>query len=370
MARRRAAILEVAAAAGADRLLIYGANRFGSAIQWLSGWPVTREAALLVGPDEPDLLLVQFHNHVPLARELAPGAEVRWAGPSTTAAVLHEVVRRGGYRQRLGVIGPLGFATHAALSAAVGDVADLSGTYTGLRLVKSDEELEWLRHGAALSDLAIDALDAHLASGLSEHEVVDLIERSYVPHGGATHIHYVGVTPMADPGRAAPAQYPSGRRTRAGDALVTEISAAWGGYAGQVLRTFAIDAEPTPLYRALHDVAEEAFHAVLGVLRDGATPREVIDAAAVIEDAGFTVCDDLLHGFGGGYLPPVLGSRSRPAGPLPDLTFRAGMTVVVQPNVVTTDGLAGVQTGELVLVTASGVQRLHSAAPGVHRVGA
>jgi hypothetical protein len=36
------------------------------------------------------------------------------------------------------------------------------------------------------------------------------------------------------------------------------------------------------------------------------------------------------------------------------------MTVVVQPNVVTTDETAGVQTGELVLVTDDGVERLHS----------
>src|SRR5256885_6357252 len=40
-----------------------------------------------------------------------------------------------------------------------------------------------------------------------------------------------------------------------------------------------------------------------------------IYAARVIEDAGFTVYDDLMHGFGGGYFPPVLGSKSRPAGP-------------------------------------------------------
>ena len=37
----------------------------------------------------------------------------------------------------------------------------------------------------------------------------------------------------------------------------------------------------------------------------------MIEAARVIEDAGFTTIDDLLHGYGGGYLPPILGSASR-----------------------------------------------------------
>ena len=71
----------------------------------------------------------------------------------------------------------------------------------------------------------------------------------------------------------------------------------------------------------------------------------------MIEDAGFTTIDDLLHGYGGGYLPPVLGSHSRPAGPIPDDPFQAKQAVVIQPNVVTRDGKAGVQTGELLLIT-------------------
>ena len=80
----------------------------------------------------------------------------------------------------------------------------------------------------------------------------------------------------------------------------------------------------------------------------------------MIEDAGFTIRDDLVHGFVGGYLPPVLGASSRALTPTPDFEFAAGMTVVVQPNVVTKDETAGVQTGELLLVTEAGPERLHS----------
>ena len=46
----------------------------------------------------------------------------------------------------------------------------------------------------------------------------------------------------------------------------------------------------------------------------------------------------------------------------------AGMTVVVQPNVVGPDGTAGVQTGELVLITKDGIERLHSFPRGFARV--
>ena len=94
-----------------------------------------------------------------------------------------------------------------------------------------------------------------------------------------------------------------------------------------------------------------------------------IDVSGVIEKAGFTTCDDILHGYGGGYFPPVLGSRSRPAGKVPDLTLQAGMTVVVQPNVITKDQRAGVQVGELVHITEHGFERLHKAPRALFRVG-
>ena len=132
--------------------------------------------------------------------------------------------------------------------------------------------------------------------------------------------------------------------------------------------SFAVGAEPPPLYRALHAAADAAFDGVAAVLRAGATPAQVVEAAGVIEDAGFTIIDDLLHGYGGGYFPPILGTRSRPAGPIPDEPFEAGMTVVIQPNVVTRDGKAGVQTGEFVLITATGIERLHAFPRGFVRV--
>ncbi|HUO46633.1 MAG TPA: hypothetical protein VM470_07365, partial [Acidimicrobiia bacterium] len=71
----------------------------------------------------------------------------------------------------------------------------------------------------------------------------------------------------------------------------------------------------------------------------------------------------------GGYFPPILGSASRMNEPLPDLVFEEGMTVVVQPNVITPDERAGVQTGGLVLVTRDGVEQLQHAPRGFWRAG-
>jgi Xaa-Pro aminopeptidase len=143
--------------------------------------------------------------------------------------------------------------------------------------------------------------------------------------------------------------------------MFCEISGQFWDYPGQVLRSFTIGAEPTPLYRDLYATAEAALAAILSVIKEGTPARALVEGSDLIEKAGFTTHDDLVHGFVGGYLAPVLGSASRPAGPVPDFTLQSGMTLVVQPNVVTRDGHAGVQVGELVAVTDTGYERLHAA---------
>ena len=154
------------------------------------------------------------------------------------------------------------------------------------------------------------------------------------------------------------------------DVVTCEISAAAAPeYAGQVLRTFAVGAPPTALYAELHAVADAAYDAVAAALVPGTRASDLAGtAAAVIGQAGFTAIDDLVHGFGGGYLPPVIPAPGQPMA-TPDFTLAAGMTLVVQPNVVTRDGRAGVQTGELLLVTERGPERLHTYPRGLRRVG-
>jgi Xaa-Pro dipeptidase len=366
MARRRCALEALLAENGLDHLVYCGANRFGSAVQWLTQWPVTAEAIGVLTPGKPDALYVQYFNHLPLARRLAADAEVAWGGESSIGAAADELARRGA--GRVGVIGPVTFEQHAVLGGRCGSVTNLNKEYVRLRMVKSAEEIDWLRVGAHLTDRGMTALRAGLKPGLSERDLGDLVERAYVSDGGVNIIHYFGVTPMSEPSVAVPAQFPSTRRVATGDIAFAEISASFWDYPGQVLRSFCVDAEPTALYRDLHAAADAAFDAIAAVLRDGALPADVIAASHVIEDAGFTTIDDLLHGYGGGYLPPILGSSSRPAGPVPTAPFRAGMTVVIQPNVVTRDQRAGVQTGELVLITATGIERLHAVPRGFVQV--
>jgi Xaa-Pro dipeptidase len=369
LGRRRRALEDVMVAEGLDSVVLYGANRSGSAVSWLTEWPVTREAHVLVTRGEPDVLLVSFYNHVPEARRRAAAADVRFAGDDPAVGLVELLRDRGAAGRPVGFVGALPWDQYAALADGR-RLVDLNRAHTRLRMRKSEEERGALRHAAALTDAAAQALVDGPLVGCSEHELTARIEAAYVAHGGMHHIHYVGVTPMAAPDRSVPAQWPRSRQVVAGDLLTFELSAAVAPeYSGQLLRSVAVAAEPSAQVRELHDVAEAALDAVSARLRPGVHAQELVEAAGVIEDAGFTTVDDLVHGFGGGYLPPVIGSRGRAIRPTPDVTLEAGMTVVVQPNVATPDGRLGVQTGELLLVTDGGAQRLHGFPRGLVRAG-
>ena len=368
LARRRQSIVELMGFAGVSHLVAYGAERVGSAVPWLTEWPVTTEAALLFTPEEIPRLLVQHYNHLPNARTIASDCEVEWGGPSTITR-LEELLRaRVTPSQRVGVLGPLRHRNHLRLASVVGELVELDAEYQRLRLVKSPEEIERLEVAARLSDQAVGAIVNQVEVGMNERQLAAIVESAYLAEGGTNHIHFFAATSMNEPDKCVPSQFQSTRKLQAGDILFCEISAAYWGYAAQVLRTFTVAAEPSPLFVDLHRAADAAFDAIAAVIRPGAHAADLVEASAVIEDMGFTIYDDLVHGYGGGYLPPVLGSKSRPNLPIPDLTLEEGMALVIQPNVITEDERAGVQTGHLVVVTPEGQRSLHNTPRGLIRI--
>ncbi|HEU4671318.1 MAG TPA: Xaa-Pro peptidase family protein, partial [Candidatus Limnocylindrales bacterium] len=361
-ARRWDAIERMLDEAGADVMVVFGNQNARADIQYLTAWAPRQDSYLVAGGGRPPALRVQLYNHVPTARLMSVVEEVEWAGADSIATVAEDLRARGPLR-RIALLGPMPWQAHARLAAALGDVklVDLGSRFRRHRLVKSPAEIEWMRRGAELSDAGITGLVEAARPGIREHELGAAVEAAYERLGGQHGICFIAAAPMSGGGRVVPSQHWSSRRLERGDAVMIELSAGVGGYTGQVLRTVAVDAEPPAEYRALHDVASEAFAAIVDAIRPGATAAEIEAVAGLIDRAGYSVCDDVVHGYGGGYLPPVLRTPATAHGPAPDLELRPGMMLVVQPNVITLDGRLGVQTGELVVVTDDGAESLHHA---------
>jgi Xaa-Pro dipeptidase len=356
-----------------DALVVYGssanARQAQAPVHFLTGFLGHQDAYVLWVAGREPTLFVQYYNHLPHARRVAR-AEVRWGGARSIDAVADEVARLSG-AARVGLVGPVPYREHQRLVARLADVAvvDVTASFIGLRLVKSEEELQWMRRAAVVTDAALLALVAAAIPGASELELQAQAVAAAIRAGGQPHFLYLSSTPMANPDRIVPQQELSDRRLQTGDVVILELSGALSAYSGQVLRTLTIGVDLNDQYRRLHEVAWEAFHEISRTVVPGATARDVVTAADRIEKAGFTICDDLVHGYGGGYLPPVLRTPNSLHAAVPDFTFEANMTLVIQPNVVTTDQRAGVQVGELVRVADGGAVSLHGIPQRVLRGG-
>jgi Xaa-Pro aminopeptidase len=359
--------------AGLDALLLY-ANSYGNGgIRWLTNFAARHDTYLLWPRLGTPLLLTQLFNHVPNAQRVAVIDDVRWGGPDTASTLLALMRER---QLDQGVIGLAGRVPYADYTTLVEGLAGVTWRSAGkgfmeLRLQKSDEELAWLRQGAAYTDAAMAALVDAAQIGASEHALAAAIEAAYSRAGGEHGIHFLCAMPMEKPHAYVPAQTQTDRRLSSGDVVISELSAGVGGYSGQIHRPLSIGASPTPHYRHIYEVALEAYERIVAVLRPGATVRQVLDAADIIEKKGLTVCDDLLHGYGMGYLAPVLRTRqtAHSGQAPPDFEFRERMAIVVQPNVYDPASGAGLQVGGLLMITDSGAESLQRYPMGFFQCG-
>jgi Xaa-Pro aminopeptidase len=76
-----------------------------------------------------------------------------------------ELSRRGA--KRVGIIGPLGGPRWKQLETKF-ELVSFEAEYVKLRLIKSEEEIAWLRIGAALSDAGMAALVGGTRAGMTE----------------------------------------------------------------------------------------------------------------------------------------------------------------------------------------------------------
>jgi Xaa-Pro dipeptidase len=351
-----------------DHLVVFGnsgVNRHNHANHfWLSQWQDMHHCYLVVPREGDATLLVGLVNHVPNAREISDVPNVEWGGyePGKTIARI--------VSGRVGLVGVNatwndGMPWQHYLDLQHLERVDVTREYASLRRIKSDEEVERLRGAAELSDLAITTLVEVAKPGVSEAELVALVEESYRRRGGTTRITFLRSMPMNAPNGCLPAQNPSSRRLERGDVIITEFSASLWGYSGQVHRPVFVQAEPTEDWLAMFDAARDAYDAITRGMTPGSTEGDVIRNASVLGERGYAIYDDLIHGYGTDYGPPLVdrscvqywnGGGEPPAG----RTIERGMTIVVQPNPITPDERMGLQLGALTVVTPTGAESLHA----------
>jgi Xaa-Pro dipeptidase len=382
MARRWRMVRELMRRYELSGLLVHGnsgLHRHNQAnVFWLTDYMDWHHAYLFVPLEEgiEPVLWVGLANHVVNAREISFVRHVEWGGYKPAAHIAEHLRRLGLTRGRLGLVGvnakfeigmPYLHYLHLREVLPQLELVDITSEFMRLREVKSEEEIGRLRKAAELTDQAIYALWEKIRPGMPDYALFALAEGAFRILGGDPHVTYIRVMSMDCPDGCVPAQNPRGRIVERGDIVLVEISASYGGYSGQIQRPFFVGADPTPEWRRLFDVALEAYRRIATVLRPGASERDAIRAASVIGEAGYTIYDDLLHGFGVDLLPPVIDRSCAQYWPweeshlIPEgYRFKRDMAIVIQPNPITPDERIGLQLGALTLIGDEGATSLHS----------
>jgi Xaa-Pro aminopeptidase len=370
MARRYALTRGLLDELGLDALVIFGnsgVNRHNHANGfWLSQWQDMHHCYLVVPRDGDATLLVGLVNHVPNAREVSDVPAIEWGGYEPGATIRRMV------SGRIGLVGVnatwndgMPWRHYEDLRAAGAKLVDVTREYAALRRLKSPEEIDRLRDAAALTDLAIETLVDVAEPGVTETELVALVEEAYRRRGGATRITFLRSMPMDAPNGCLPAQNPSSRPLEQGDVIITEFSASLWGYSGQVHRPVFVGAQPTVEWTRMFETARDAYDSITRGMTPGSCEGDVIRNASVIGERGYAIYDDLIHGYGTDYGPPLVDRScvqywNGGGDPPPGRTIEAGMTIVVQPNPITPDERMGLQLGALTVVTSAGAESLHT----------
>lgn len=366
MARRHSAAREIMAARGVEALLIFGhsGNRrhYQADVHYFAEVATFHESYLLLPLEGEPTFWTTHNNHFNNARELSSISDMRKASRKDgSGKVIAEELRKRGYGTgRIGMVGSFFYQEVDAIRALLPDMQmiDLSLPIKLLRTRKSAEELAWQRIAARGCDAVMAAIRDAIRPGVEERDLLIVSENAAWAAGCAPTFLYLNSTSMANSDSCVPNQLLSRRKLQMGDVINTELTVNYGLYCSQILRPFFLG-EPTPTYRRLHEVMLKTYRDMCAAVRAGVAADDIVEITRQIEAAGYITVDGAAHGFGVDIQPPSLSQGFRQATPT-GYVFEADTTIVLQPNPATPDQMAGMQIGDMGLVTESGFQSMHS----------
>lgn len=175
---------------------------------------------------------------------------------------------------------------HIKAVAPEADFPDASEVLAGMRLRKDENEIEAMRSAVNVAQEALEATLPLIKIGMTEKELSGELVVQLLRHGSLPELPFSPII-SGGPNSANPHASPSERRLQAGDFLVVDWGAAWGGYISDLTRTFAVG-QVEPELQRIHRIVQEANAAGRAAGKPGVPCADVDRAArAVIEAAGY-----------------------------------------------------------------------------------
>jgi len=221
------------------------------------------------------------------------------------------------------------------------------GLVEGLRVIKSQDELDLIQRAVEITSLALEETLPLVRPGAIERDLALEIEFR-MKNAGAEDLAFESIV-ASGPRASLPHGRASERRVGAGEFVVFDIGSRFRGYHSDMTRTY-FTGSPDAREREQYETVLEAQRRGIEAVKPGVAAKDVDRAArAVIEKAGFG--DRFGHGTGHGvglqiHEAPRIGARS-------EEVLAAGMALTIEPGVYL-PGDGGVRIEDIVVVTETG----------------
>ena len=232
-------------------------------------------------------------------------------------------------------------------------IGDQTQLLPSMRAVKSAPEIACVQRACDITAVGFAAALLATKPGRTEFDVQEAVEHAYKSAGARSTAYNT----IAGTGFNATVlhYHANSKPIQAGELLVLDSGASFGGYAADVTRTFAVSGKFTPRQKLVYDTVLKSQLASIRACRPGAKMSEV-DAAAreVIAQAGFG--DNFIHGIG-----HHLGLEVHDADPATAL--EPGMIVTIEPGIYIPEESLGVRIEDDILITSGAPKVLTAAIP-------
>ena len=273
--------------------------------------------------------------------------------PKVVRSLTEELVKQVEGLKLVGIdaVTPLANQVIKKIEGRVGYL-DASKAILEQRKIKTPDEVAAMEEALRITEEALKQALSRLEPGMREYELAAILEEGMRARGADWYAFETIVA--AGPNGAYPHAVPTAREIVAGEPVIVDMGAIYGGYCADMTRTIYVGRPPREVREVVEAVAKAAEEAE-DVAGPGVTAEEVDRAAReYLRRAGLGKY--FIHSTGHGvgvevHEPPRIAPGVKEE-------LRPGMVFTIEPGVYL-HGRFGVRIEDMVLITESGAKVLN-----------
>lgn len=359
--RRYRLAREAMAKENIDVLIVMGNTNSTYTAQWSTGnfryltdfYIFSGYGVLLFFKNEDPIMLIPMELIESRAKRFSWVEDIRISlnYPETIAEILNA---KGFAEAKVGIVSmestPSTFYISLKERLSKAQLTDASSILLPIRFTKSDEERNLMAQSAKLNDIAYSEVIKKIQPGMTEHEIISLLEGSHRMNGADKTFNIIssGFFPISNEGISFQGLpwCPTDRKIQKGDCILLEMTNAYGGYWNQLVRMVCVGRENQDLLK-FQKAAVMSLKEGLDKLQTGMKTSELFSIMSKpAAENGFKLTTPMGHFVGLDLVEARVDAQSQ-------VVFSPGLTFILHPNIADSNNVR-ILWGQTYYMTADG----------------